>query len=212
MFVINFCKRVVRHLPFYELYCMGGVKIIGANKLCLLRQLHVRGKNNVIELHSRLPKGVQIYIYGNGNHLRIGEGVTFKKGVIWFEDDGGSIDIGAGTTIENAQLAVAENGRKLVIGNDCMISSNVRIATTDSHSVIDLSTNKRTNYGADVVVGNHVWIGYNVSVNKGCTVEDDCVIAGNSVVTKNVPHNVIVAGVPAKVVKEGVTWDRTRIQ
>ena len=63
---------------------IGGVKCIGVSKLSLLRCLHVRGTNNIIEIHSRLSKNVQIYIYGNNNHLVIGHNVTFKKGVVWF--------------------------------------------------------------------------------------------------------------------------------
>lgn len=141
----------------------------------------------------------------------IEKNVTFKKGIIWFEDNGCEMHIGEGTTIEQANLAVAENGRKLIIGKDCMVSSNVRIATTDSHSIIDLSSNQRTNKVADVVIGNHVWIAYNVSVNKGCYIDDNCVVAGNSVVTKNVPSYTIAAGIPATIVKEGVTWNRIRI-
>lgn len=187
------------------------MKCIGVRKLSLLRCLHVRGTNNIIEMHSRLSKDVQIYIYGNNNHLVIGHNVTFKKGVVWFEDNNCQINIGEGTTIEDAQLAVAEDNSNLAIGQDCMISSNVRISTTDSHSVIDLTTGKRTNYAKNIVIGNHVWIAYNVSINKGVTIGDNSIIAGNSVLTKNVPNNVVVAGVPAAIIKKDVTWNRNRI-
>ena len=167
--------------------------------------------NNTIEVYSHLPKNVHIYIYGNNNHLVIGRNVTLKKGIIWFEDNNCEISIGEGTTIENAHLAVAEDNSQLKIGRDCMISSSVRISVTDSHSIIDLSTGKRTNYAKDVFVGNHVWLAYNVSINKGCLIGDNSVVAGNSVVTKNIPGNVVAAGVPAKVVKQNVTWDRKRL-
>lgn len=141
----------------------------------------------------------------------IDENVTIKKGVIWFEDNGCTIKIGKGTTIENAQLAVAEDGSNLHIGSDCMLSSNIRIITTDSHSIVDLSTGLRTNKAADVIIEDHVWIAYNVSVNKGCHIGKNAVIAGNSVVTKDVPCNSIVAGIPAKIVKTNITWDSKRL-
>ena len=173
--------------------------------------MHVRGINNIIEVHSHLSKDIQIYIYGNNNHLVIGHNVTFKKGVVWFEDNNCQIKIGEGTTIENAQLAAAEDNSKLTIGQDCMISSNVRISTTDSHSIIDMTTGNRTNHAKDIFIGNHVWIAYNVSINKGSTIGDDSVVAGNTVVTKDVPCNVVVAGIPAVIVKKDITWDRKRI-
>lgn len=202
-------KKIKSHLPFINL--LGGVKCKGVNKLSLLKSLHVRGTNNVIEAYSRLPKDVQIYIYGSNNHLVIENNVTFKKGVIWFEDNDCEMAIGEGTTIEEAHLAVAEDNSKLIIGLDCMISSNVRISTTDSHSIIDLTTGKRTNCAKDIVIGNHTWIAYNVSVNKGCTIGNNSIVAGNSVVTKSIPSNVVAAGIPAKVIKQNVTWDRKRL-
>lgn len=202
-------EKIIRRLPLLNL--LGGVKCIGVSKFSLLRCLHVRGTNNIIEVHSHLSKDVQIYIYGNNNHLVIGNNVTFKKGIVWFEDNNCQIKIGEGTTIENAQLAAAEDNSKLSIGQDCMISSDVRISTTDSHSIIDMTTGNRTNHAKDIVIGNHVWIAYNVSINKGCTIGDNSIVAGNTVVTKDVPCNVVVAGIPAAIVKKNITWDRRRI-
>lgn len=150
-------------------------------------------------------------IYCSNHTLVIEEGVTFKKGQVWFEDHDCYIRIGKGTSIEDAHLTVAENGTKLAIGKDCMFSSKVRIATTDSHSIIDISTCKRTNPAKDVIIGNHVWIGYNVNINKGVTIAENSVIAGNSVVTKSVRANCIAAGIPAKEVKYDITWNRTRL-
>lgn len=92
----------------------------------------ISGKNNTIDIRSRISKDVRIIVYGDNHKLVIDESVTFKNGQIWFEDHDCVIHIGSGTTIEDASLSVAENGTKLTIGKDCMISSNVRIATTDS--------------------------------------------------------------------------------
>ena len=53
-----------------------------------------------------------------------------------------------------------------------------------------------------VTIGDNVWIGFGVSIFKGVTIGDNCVIAANSVVTKDIPPNSVAAGVPAKVFKE----------
>lgn len=81
----------------------------------------------------------------------------------------------------------------------------------DAHSVIDAESGKRINPAADIILENHVWLGNSTFINKGCTIGHDSIIAGRSVVTHSVDPNTIAAGVPAKVVKTGVIWDRKRI-
>lgn len=162
-------------------------------------------------MRSRLPKDVCIFIYGNNHRFIIEEGVVFKKGQIWFEDHDCEIYVGAGTTIEEADLSVAENGTKITIGNDCMFSKGVRITTTDSHSIISIESGQRVNISKNIEIRRHVWLGYDVNINKGVLIEENSVVAARSVVTKSVPSNSIVAGLPAKVVKNGITWSSTRI-
>ena len=150
-------------------------------------------------------------IRGNNNRLTIEENVEYSKGLIWFEDNYGEIFIDKNTTIGDANLSVAENGRKILIGADCMFSKGINISTTDSHSIINLKTGERTNQAQDVVIGEHVWLGRNVTINKGVKVGSNSIVAGNSVLTKSIPSNCIAAGVPASVVKSSVDWLRQRI-
>ena len=170
----------------------------------------VRGDNNTIKCETK-PLGSKIWIYGSNNTIEISEDVVFKSGKIWIEDSNNKIKIGKGTTIEEAELAVAEHGTSIVIGCDCMLSSGIRISTTDSHSIIDNETKSRINPAKDVVIDDHVWIGHNVSICKGVHIGHDVIIGTNSVVTHDIPPSVVVAGVPARVVRANVTWDRKRI-
>lgn len=192
-------------------YFSGGVKILGKSRFRMLGQLYVRGEGNIVEIYGSVSDSVKIYMLGNNCHVVVETGANVNGGVLWLEDDGCCLHICGGTTIEDAHLAVAENGSMLVIGKDCMLSSKIRISTTDSHSVIDLNTNKRINPAGDIIIGDHVWVGYHVAINKGCRIGNGAVLAGNSVITKDVPSNVVAAGVPAKVVKRNVTWNRKRM-
>lgn len=188
-----------------------GNKIDGVPLYVRLGSLRIRGNNNRIVCFAKEIGKIDITIYGNNHYLEIGEDVVFKKGSIWFEDQSNVIRIGSKTTIEEAHLSVAESSTAITIGKDCMLSSGIYISTTDSHSVISLENKERTNKAANVIVEDHVWIGMNVTINKGSTFGHDTIVGGHSICNKKYPSNSIVAGVPAKVVREGITWCRERI-
>lgn len=175
------------------------------------RHLHIYASNCKIAINTKYLGDVHVYVYGGNHQLIIEEGCVIKSGIIWFEDRDCEIRVSKNTTIEEAHLSAAEDGRKLIIGDDCMISRGVFVSTTDSHSIISLQDNRRTNFGADVVLGNHVWVGRNVSIHKGVTVGNNSVLAEHSVITKDVPCNSIAAGSPARIVRSGIIWDRERV-
>lgn len=201
----------VRLGKYLNRFGFGNNKIKGLSLIHRLSVLTIIGENNTITINSKLSKDVRIVIYGNNHRLTIDDCVNFKHGLLWFEDNGCTIQIGRKTTIESAVLSVAENGTSISIGEDCMLSKDIRIATSDAHSVLEAGTGKRINPAANIILENHVWVGNSAFINKGCTIGHDSIIAGRSVVTHSVDPNSIAAGVPAKVVKTCVTWDRKRI-
>jgi maltose O-acetyltransferase len=85
------------------------------------------------------------------------------------------------------------------IGDNCMIGPNVGIYTA-GHSIEPKGRNK-SGYAIPIIIGNDVWIGGSCVILAGVTIGDNSVVAAGSVVTKDVPANVIVAGNPAKILK-----------
>lgn len=88
----------------------------------------------------------------------------------------------------------------VTIGNNVMIGPNVDIYTVNH----PMTAQGRRDYlakGFPVNIGNDVWIGGKVSIMPGVTIGNNVVIAAGAVVTKDVPDNVLVGGVPAKVIK-----------
>jgi acetyltransferase-like isoleucine patch superfamily enzyme len=71
------------------------------------------------------------------------------------------------------------------------------------HGVVEVERPIRLQgiYKRDVNIGNNVWIGYGACILRGVTVGDNAIIGTNSVVTKDVPANAVVAGLPAKVIR-----------
>ena len=91
---------------------------------------------------------------------------------------------------------------------DKLVADNVEILC-DDHAVIDAKTKQYLNIpSAPVLVGNHVWLGRKYLLLKGAQIPDDCIIATRSVVTKKLEEsNCIIAGQPAKIVKNYVSWN-----
>lgn len=175
--------------------------------------LDIEGKNNSIFIAKGASiENVNIYIRGNNNTLIIDENVKVKAGLFWFEDNNGTIQIGKNTTIEKANIATVEDFQYIKVGNDCMLSNGVDIRNSDSHSIVDLASNKRINYGKSITIEDHVWIGANATILKGVTIKQNAVIAMGSIVTNNVEANSVYGGNPARKLKSTINWNRDRIK
>lgn len=86
------------------------------------------------------------------------------------------------------------------IGNHVMIGPNTLI-TTVNHPLSPTGRRKHLGIGKPVTIGNDVWIGGNVTILPGVNIGNNVVVAAGAVVTKNVPDNCVVGGVPAKMMK-----------
>ena len=89
---------------------------------------------------------------------------------------------------------------KVTIGNNVLIGPNVGIYTAE-HPVDAIERSKLMEYGKPISIGNNVWIGGNVAILSGVTIGDNTVIGAGSVVTKDIPANVLAVGNPCKVIK-----------
>lgn len=119
-----------------------------------------------------------------------------------------NVAIGRGSAFTWQTQIDCHESHNVTIGNDCMIASGTFITVSDMHSIIDVATGARINPGADVVIGDHVWLGGHSSVMKGVTIGSGSIVGMGAVVNKDVPPECAVAGVPAKVIRTGVTWNR----
>lgn len=89
---------------------------------------------------------------------------------------------------------------KITIGENCFIAPGVHIYTA-THP-IDPIERLKSEFGKPVTIGDNVWIGGHATINPGVTIGNNVVIASGTVVTKDVPNNVVVGGNPAKIIKE----------
>ncbi|ADZ82389.1 sugar O-acetyltransferase [Cellulosilyticum lentocellum] len=96
---------------------------------------------------------------------------------------------------------------KVKIGNNVMFAPNVAIYTA-GHPLHPEARNSGYEYGISVTIGDNVWLGGNVVVTPGIKIGNNVVIGAGSVVTKDIPDNVVAAGNPCKVIREITEEDK----
>lgn len=191
---------------------------------------HVKSDDKMIhnaiiykKVHYQIPKTGKIFINGGnleigrswsgktvfptslklGNNSRINVNGHFKihEGAAVGVGDGAILTLGSGYINYNSSLSCFES---ITIGNDVVISKGVTIRDSDSHIIKERGFEKTK----PIIIGDHVWIGLNAIILKGVKICDGAVVAAGAVVTKDVTGNTLVGGIPAKVIKENISWER----
>jgi acetyltransferase-like isoleucine patch superfamily enzyme len=93
----------------------------------------------------------------------------------------------------------------IAIGADCAFSWEIDILDTDFHSIVETDGKVQPNH-APIQIGDRVWVGIGAKILKGVTIGDDVVVAAGAVVTRSVPSRTLVAGSPAKVIRQIAGW------
>lgn len=145
--------------------------------------------------------------FGKKLALQIADGAEIRFGRFCWIGDGtkirchqGVVEIGPKTVL--GQECTISAYQRVRIGAECVIADRAMFIDFD-HGVVEVERPIRSQgiYMRDVVVGSNVWIGYNASILRGVRVGDNSIIGTNAVVTKDVPANAVVAGVPARIVR-----------
>lgn len=168
------------------------------------------GTANRVDIGQRTKISGTIDIIGSNNTVKIGENCHFRGSMI-ISGDNQTVTIGDRTTTVDVYILCSE-GVDVSIGRWCMFSRRIEIRTTDAHAVIDRETGRRVNGAESIHIGDHVWVGVGAIINKGARVPADSIVGALSFVSgKFDEEGVVLAGAPARIVKRGVTWARTRL-
>lgn len=127
-----------------------------------------------------------------------------------FDYCGEKVDIGRKISF-SSQVSLGNNSSigdesyilgKLVIGEDVMMAARCAfIASNHNINCLDIPMNLQSGTDEPIIIEDNVWVGYDCKIMAGVHIKSGAVIGAGAVVTKDVPQNAIVGGIPAKVIK-----------
>jgi acetyltransferase-like isoleucine patch superfamily enzyme len=186
------------YFPYFKILVYPKTKIGKAEK----------GKITIIGERAKLHLGTSFErSHFNNTNLKIDEGgelivngiFSFHTGGVINIASGGVLEIGSGYAAENVDISCY---RSIKIGQYVAISKGVAISDSNDHTIKGLEQHGNI----PIVIGEHVGIGMRAMILTGVNIGSGAIIAAGAVVVKDVPERCLVAGVPAKVIKEDVEW------
>lgn len=176
----------------------------------VLRETFLNGiyedhRNNKIYFDHTISDKLTISFQGSGNTLQIAKNVSIGNLYIRFGNNG-FCSIGENTEIIRAEFYVAD--AKIQIGKDCLFANGIIVRTHDAHHIFDLDTHQRINVPKDVWVGDNVWVAYQVTLLGGTVIGTGSVVGTNAVTSSKFGSHQIIAGCPAKIIRENICWSR----
>ena len=152
-----------------------------------------------------------IVLHGNHNKIIIKDSAYLNQVELCTEDSNNEIVIGAHTNFCGKAHLAAIEGTKIHVGDNCLFSSELHFRTGDSHSILNMQ-GERINPSKDIIIEDHVWIGTKVTCLKGVRVSKDSIVAATTTLCKDYDTpNVIIGGVPGRIIKTDVSWTSKRI-
>jgi len=178
------------------------IRVYGKTKISLSKSSKINVHNGFLDFNASFrntePFPGMLEMMPNSS-LTINGSFQIHSGAHLIIMNNAKLILGSGYINRNCKIRCLS---EISIGHDVPISENVSIWDSDMHEVIK----KDNMMTMPIKIGNHVWIGTNAIILKGVTIGDNAIVAAGSIVNKNIPKNCLVAGNPAKIIKENIGW------
>ena len=165
------------------------------------------GNGNIIKIHpSCIFSKLKVVIRGNNNNIIIEKKCKLgPRSLIYITGDNNCLIIGEGSMFSGETRFVLEEGKSINIGKNCLFGVQVCLRTSDGHPIFG-EHGERINYPDNIIIDDHVWVGQRATILKGVSIGSNSMIGTMSLVTKSFGCNSMIAGVPAKMIKNGINW------
>lgn len=159
-----------------------------------------------------VSQGDALIDVSGGGRVFIGNNCNFMKDTHIRAKYGGDVKIGDYVSCGERLHVTSGRLSKVSVGQDCMLSHDISILGTNSHSILDCDTkeNRSVKTERPIKIGNHVWLGKGVSILYGTEIGEGSVVGLQSLLKGVYPPRSIIVGNIAKVIRENCTWDRRR--
>ncbi len=177
--------------------------------------ISITGNDNTVIIDDSLfvKKTLNITIKGDNNRIILGKNIKVIDNLnIQILEDccNGEIVIGDNCSFWSTLIQTCELCSKILIGEDCMFSYNTTVMNSDGHCIFQ--DDRLINIGKEIKINNHCWIGYNAMVYKNSFIAENSIVGRNAFVSgKFKTGNVVLAGLPARIIKENINWSRETV-
>jgi len=191
-------------------------------------------RGNRVDCDGASHDTVRVVFHGTNNSLTIDPGAKLGQLTVEFGCNNATVRIGPNTGVspftgflrlgEDAAITIGKNvsttgpcfissveGSTVTLGDDVMLASENEIRADDAHPLFDVNTGLRVNPVRDISIGNHVWVAKRAVLLGGAVMGDGSVLGYGSILKGSVPNNSVAVGVPAKVVRRDVAWERPHL-
>ncbi|NMH88331.1 acyltransferase [Flavivirga algicola] len=179
-----FLKFSLRKRKTSQLFIKGTLRItshIGGNSKTVISL----GNNSILKINND-------FSIGNGVRVMLNANSTLIIGGKNKESD-------SGITCDTLIMV----NKKISIGEDFICAWGNFISDSDWHSI------EGQNHQKDVIIGSHTWIANNCNILKGTVIGNNTIVASNTkIVNKTFPNDVLIAGIPPKIIKQEINWSR----
>jgi acetyltransferase-like isoleucine patch superfamily enzyme len=212
--IVNKLVLILRLVPFkisgnnfyfFNIVATKSNTFIFQNAEFVKSRISVSGTNNSINVIKGLVSESSISVTGNNNTITLNEGVNLRGATIIIRGSHCFISIGKNTTFGGIRIVNVGSNCAITIGEGCLFADNIELWASDTHSIYN-EKNEIINHEAPVTIGDKVWVGSHVVILKGVSVGDGSIIGMGTMVTKDIPENVISVGNPNRTVKKDISW------
>lgn len=224
------------------LMCSNGYNIDYSKNKIIIRKFSGSTKKDYILKQDEKIENLKIVIRGENNEIFLEEPINFLDGSILIEGNNNQVKMAhtryrnrfqfilpnnAAKPCDNRKIIIGKDvylgdcfadcgndNHEILIGDNCLLAKGVIIRTVDGHTIYNNDTKEILNNDkGSITLEDHVWVGGDVKILKGVIVRKHTVVAMGSILTKKYnEQRVILAGAPAKVIKQNINWHSMNIE